>query len=330
MKILVTGGCGFIGLNLIETLLNDGVKHIRIVDNLTVGTREFLETVLRTIDDIEIDEGDVVTYTFPKLNAKCELYVGDIRDADFAVHATEGMDGIVHLAANTGVLPSIEDPRKDCETNVMGVFNYLDGARINGVKKFVFASSGATLGSQEPPIDEEKVPKPMSPYGASKLAGEAYCMCYHASFGIETIALRFGNVYGPRSHNKGSIVAKFFKRVLKSEILEIYGSGDQTRDYIFLSDIVAAIVASLNSDVGGEVFQIATHKETTVNEIVEKIKALVEADGYKPEIVKTAPNKGEMFRNCSDITKARKMLGFDPKYDLDKGLKECWQWFKEN
>ena len=188
------------------------------------------------------------------------------------------------------------------EANVIGTFNMLEAARQNNVKKFIFASSGATIGEVEPPIHEEKVPRPVSPYGASKLAGEAYCSAYYLSFGIKTVSLRFANVYGPLSKHKNSVVAKFLKQAFSGETLEIYGDGSQTRDFIYIDDLIQAIILSVKSDVGGEVFQIATFKETTVDEIAKKIKNLIENEiGEKVSIssqrAKSWRRKKKLFRH---------------------------------
>ena len=215
------------------------------------------------------------------------------------------------------------------ETNVIGTFNMLEAARQNNVKQFIFASSGATIGEVEPPIHEEKVQRPVSPYGTSKLAGEAYCSSYFRTFGVKTISLRFGNVYGPLSKHKSSVVAKFLKQAFDGETLEIYGDGDQTRDFIYIDDLIQAIVLSVQSDAGGEVFQIATFKETTVNEITEKIKDLMESEtGEKVSIVHIDTRLGDVRRNYSDISKAQRILGFSPGFDLDKGLMNTLEYFK--
>lgn len=319
MNYLITGGCGFIGINLISRLLDESGNHkIRVIDNLSVGTMEDLGSVCNYI---ETDR------PAPNSN-KVELWIGDIRNSEFALKADQGMDCIVHLAANTGVIPSIEDPRTDCETNVIGTFNYLEAARQNGVKKFIFASSGAPLGEQLPPINEEKVPKPISPYGASKLAGEGYCSAFFGSFGLKTIALRFGNIYGPRSTHKGSVVAKFIKQALAGETLVIYGDGSQTRDFIYIDDLVNAILAATKADVGGEVFQVATHKETTINEIAEMLKAIIESKtGNTINLTYAEERAGEVKRNFSDISKAMRILGWEPKWSVEEGLRATVEWF---
>ena len=203
---------------------------------------------------------------------------------------------IVHFAANTGVMPSVEDPRADCMSNVVGTLNFLEAARHNGVGRFVFASSGGTvIGEAEPPIHEEMVAHPVAPYGASKLAGEGYCSAYFQTFGIGTVALRFGNVYGPLSGHKNSVVARFIKRAMDGEVLEIYGDGTQTRDFIFVDDLIRAVRLSATTEgVGGEVFQIATSAETTVQELTDKLLPALAAAGLKDvEVRKTAARRGK-------------------------------------
>lgn len=317
--MLITGGCGFIGLSFIARILKESPEtSIRVFDNLSVGTKKDLSEVISSVEK--------------EHNVKptgIELVEGDIRDYKKCHKCCAGIDVIIHLAANTGVAPSIENPRYDMEANVIGIFNMLEAARLNNVKKFIFASSGASIGEVEPPIHEEKVPRPVSPYGASKLAGEAYCSAYFRTFGIKTVALRFANVYGPLSKHKKSVVAKFLKQALSGETLEIYGDGSQTRDFIYIDDLVQAIILSIESDVGGEVFQIATFKETTVDEIAEKIKNLAEKEvGAKVFIIHGETRIGDVKRNYSDISKAKKMLGFSPDFNLDRGLKNTFEYFR--
>ena len=252
---LITGGCGFIGTALIQQLILEGGHFIRVVDNLSIGTRRDLSRVC------EYSEQEGASKTV-------ELIVGDILDQKLAQRASKQVDIIVHLAANTGVQPSVEDPMKDCAVNIQGTLNYLEAARHNQVKRFVFASSGAPVGEVEPPIHEEMAPHPVSPYGASKLAGEGYCSAYFRTFGVPTVALRFGNVYGPLSGHKNSVVAKFIRQAINGETLVIYGDGNQTRDFIYIGDLVRALCLSATANnVGGEVFQIATSAETTVGEL---------------------------------------------------------------
>lgn len=331
--ILITGGCGFIGLNLVKKVIKNKLsKRIRILDNLSVGTREDIESVLAEFGKFNIDcNGNRINYNFKDDSyPSVELLIGSIISKEVVETATIGIDIIVHLAANTGVGPSVENPLLDMESNVIGTVNLLEVSRNNGISRFIFASSGAPLGEQEPPINEQKVPRPVSPYGASKLAGEGYCFAYHGSYGLKTVILRFSNVYGPLSTHKNSVVAKFFKRAIQGLPLEIYGTGNQTRDFIYINDLTQAIIKAISSDVTGEIFQIATYKETTVNEVAEKIKRLVEGDmGCEVKIINTVPNRGEIIRNYSDISKARQILGFAPRYSLDRGMEESWEWFKK-
>lgn len=327
MNWVITGGCGFIGRNLIHYLRQNDDCAIRVVDNLSVGSREYLEMVtpFTERDKATISEG------FPD-KGQVELIVDDILDAENALNHVKGADVIVHLAANTGVGPSVEDPRHDCVTNVIGTFNYLEAARQNDVKRFILASSGAPLGEVTPPIHEEKAPHPKSPYGASKLAGEGYCSAYYGTFGIETVALRFGNVYGPFSSHKSSVVAKFIRRALEGKMLEIYGDGTQTRDFIYTGDLVHAIQkAATVPGIGGEIFQIATNRETTVSELTVKLLEVLKEKGVTDLRVKHGPQrKGDVKRNYSDTSKAQEILNWIYNYTLDEGLQKTVNWFFNN
>ena len=322
-KWLITGGCGFIGKSLIRQLIKEGGHKIRVLDNLSIGSREDLASVCEFVEV----SSSLLTPNF--IQEKVELVVGDILDDTLAVKVAIGSDVIVHLAANTGVGPSVENPRKDCMMNVIGTFNYLEAARHNKVERFVFASSGAPAGEVEPPIHEELAPHPVSPYGASKLAGEGYCSAYYKTYGVKTVALRFGNVYGPGSGHKTSVVAKFIQQAMKEEPLEIYGDGNQTRDYIFIDDIVRAIrLAAKAKKACGETFQVATNKETTVGEMVQILLSILEKYGIdKINIFHGEKRRGDVTRNFSDTSKADALLGWRCEYDLKLGLEKTAQWF---
>jgi UDP-glucose 4-epimerase len=311
MRWLVTGGCGFIGRNLIRRLLDDPTQIIRVVDDLSAGTREELATASAAAPEA------------------VELTVGDVCDEALARRAMAGVDVVVHLAANTGVAPSIADPRKDCLINVIGTLNYLEACRATGVRRFVFASSGAPVGECEPPLHEELPPHPVSPYGASKLAGEAYCSAYARSFGIDTVALRFGNCYGPFSRHKTSIVAKFIREALLGEAWEIHGDGGQTRDFIYVDDIADAIERGATvPGVGGEVFQIATSAETTIVELAQKLEAALRRRGVAPRGIRYGmPRVGDVRRNFSDTRKAGRRLNWQAQVSLEKGLESTVDWF---
>lgn len=324
MNWLITGGCGFIGRNLIHYLKEEGGHAIRVVDNLSVGSRESLQMVTSFNEKDPSETED----NFPD-DGTVELVVDDILNEENALSHAGKADVIVHLAANTGVAPSVEDPRHDCVTNVIGTLNYLEAARHNDVDRFILASSGAPLGEVEPPIHEEKAPHPKSPYGASKLAGEGYCSAYYGSFGVETVALRFGNVYGPFSSHKSSVVAKFIRRALEGKTLEIYGDGTQTRDFIYTGDLVRAIQkAATVPDIGGEVFQIATNKETTVLELTEMLLEVLEENGVNDVEVKHGPQRtGDVQRNYSDTGKATEILKWTFSHNLNQGVKKTVNWF---
>ena len=322
MKWLITGGCGFLGTSLVSTLVREGRHSIRIVDNLSVGESADLQ---RVTDFKELSRQN--PGRFPENGV--QLMVGDVLDEALLNDATAGADIVVHLAANTGVEPSVKDPRKDCIVNVIGTLNCLEAARNNHVKRFIFASSGAPLGETVPPIHEELAPHPVSPYGASKLAGEGYCSAYFRTFGLETVVLRFGNVYGPGSGHKNSVVAKFIKRILNGERLEIYGDGTQTRDFIYIDDLIKAILLSSEKDnIGGEIFQIATSKETSVWEMVDILIKVIERAGIEsPDVINTDPRSGDVLRTYSDTRKAETLLTWNSNTNLRAGLGKTVDWF---
>lgn len=321
-KWLITGGCGFIGISLIQRLTELGGNAIRVMDNLSVGTKTDLSGVCNFFECSISDE------FLPKLSRdQVQLIVGDIKDPIASLKCAEDMDIIVHLAANTGVESSVENPRADMEANIVGLFNMLEAARLRRIGKFIFASSGAPVGEVEPPIHEEVVPHPVSPYGASKLAGEGYCSAYFRTYGLNTIVLRFGNVYGPGSMHKGSVVAKFIKQAIRGEVSEIFGDGNQTRDFIYISDLVEAIIKSSACECGGEIFQIASSREHTVNEVAMALKKILSNYGYSMSITYGDRRVGDVLRNYSDTSKASKLLGWQTDHDLIKGLTKTVLWF---
>ena len=335
MKWLITGGCGFIGISLIRNLLREEGHAIRVLDNLSVGRREDLGRITRFN---EINPDSMENHLSP---GNVELIVGDILDESQAIKASKDIDIIVHLAANTGVGPSVESPRQDMEANVIGTFNMLEAARQNNVQHFIFASSGAPVGECEPPIHEELAPHPVSPYGASKLAGEGYCSTYFHTFDLKTVILRFGNVYGPGSGHKNSVVAKFIKQALDGETSKIYGDGTQTRDFIYIDDLVDAIRKAANPEAfgrqrsslampWGETFQIATNREHTVNEIAKILKnELALQYEIKMKIKYGEPRRGDVKRNFSDTSKAWNIMGWKADVNLMEGIQKTLKWFIE-
>ena len=297
--VLVTGGAGFIGANLVRLLLDRGYQ-VTVLDNLSTGRREYLEGLpVRFVE-------------------------GDILDLGLVSRVVPGHAGVVHLAAQTGVPGSLQDPRHDCEVNVLGTLNLLEACRHAGVDRFVFASSNAPLGRQPPPATENKAPLPISPYGASKLAGEGYCLAYHGSWGLGAVVLRFANVYGPYSAHKSSVVAKFFKDILADGRLTIDGDGQQTRDFIYVGDLCRAILLALESGVTGEVFQIATGVETSIQRLAQMVQ---EVTG-RPLVLQHGPaRRGDIRKNYSVVEKARRVLGWEPSVGLEEGLRLTWGWY---
>lgn len=341
IRLLLTGGCGFIGLNLIRFLIDKGCQNLRILDNLSIGREEYLESLLSEFGTfIRKETRDRIIYslTLNPNNPKnsIQLIIGDIRKRDTCIKATEGINAVVHLAAHAGVIPSIEDPFFDFDINAVGTLNLLHAALNNKVDRFIFASSNAPLGDQVAPLREGKVPKPLSPYGASKLSCEGYCSAFYGSYGLKTVILRFSNVYGPYCLHKESVMAKLIKDGISKGKLTVYGDGTQTRDFIHVEDLCQAIdqcltknsKKSINSSdtmstIWGETFHLGTGKETPILELARLIKGFFDKEikiSFAPE------RKGEIKRNYSDVTKAKKILGFSPKIFLKDGVESVYKW----
>lgn len=321
MNWLITGGCGFIGTNLIERILKKDPKaYIRVVDNLQSGRRD----MLRSVCDFTEPAGIVVK------PGRVHFFPYNIKNEVFALKVCRDIDVIVHLAANTGVPVSVEFPRDDCMTNVVGTLNYLEAARYNNVKTFILASTSAASGGYDPPFHEKLFPRPIAPYGASKGAGEAYCHVYNATYGVSTVAMRFSNVYGPNSTNKGAqLIPNFVMGALKGETVKIFGDGAQTRDYCYVDDLMDAIMLSVKhiDSIGGNVIQIATNQETSVQQVADIVMSkLLEYDmGMEVEYVGERP--GDLQRNYSDVSKAKKLLGWSYKTDIKEGIEKTIEWF---
>ena len=302
-RVLVTGGCGFIGANLIRSIRAGTDWRVRVVDDLRTGRESYVSGEL------------------------AEVVIGDVADPAVLEPALAGVDAVVHLASQTGVLPSVEDPARDFEGNTMATFRVLDGCRRRGIARVVFASSGASVGEVTPPIHENIVPRPLSPYGAGKLAGEAYVQGFAGSFVMQTAALRFSNVYGPYSLHKDNAIPNFIKRCLRGERLEIYGDGSQTRDFIHVHDLCDGIIAAVRADgIGGEIFQLGTSVETSV---VELARLIQEVTGAEAEIDFEERRAGEVYKSCVDISKAQRLLGFQPAIELREGLAQTAEWYRK-
>ena len=302
-RVLVTGGCGFIGANLVRRIREGPGWQVRVVDDLRTGRESYVPAEV------------------------AEVVIGDVADPAVLEPALEGVDAVVHLASQTGVLPSVEDPARDFEGSTMTTFRVLEACRRRGITRVVFASSGAAVGDVTPPIHENIVPRPLSPYGAGKLAGEAYVQGYAGSFGMETAALRFSNVYGPFSLHKDNAIPNFIKRCLRGERLEIYGDGSQTRDFIHVHDLCDGIIGAVTADkIGGEIFQLGTSVETSVVELARLIQELTDAEA---EIDFEKRRAGEVYKSCVDISKAQRLLDFQPAIELRDGLAQTAEWYRK-
>jgi len=300
--VLVTGGAGFIGANLLRQI---GDAHdVRVLDNLLRGQRELLP-----------DDRDI------------ELIVGDIRDPDAVAQAVKGVDLVIHLAAFGSVVDSVADPVENFEINVRGTFEVLRGAANADVDRFIFASTGgAIMGDQEPPIDERSLPWPISPYGASKLCGEAYLHAFAGSFGINPVALRFANIYGPYSAHKKGVVTRFIRAALAGGTFEIFGDGTSSRDYLHVDDLCRGILAAAESDLSDEVLHLASQNETTINDLARLILELV---GSEVEVVHHPKRPGEVERNFARAARAKEVLGWEPQLSLREGMQGTIEWFRE-
>lgn len=295
--VLITGGAGFVGANLARALVAHGVP-VRVLDDLSAAG----DALLRGID--------------------VDLRRGDVTDPAAVRRAARGTDAVVHLAAMSGVAPSVQHPDRDFEVNVRGTFNVVDAARRLGVGRLVFASSGAVLAGARPPLSEDLPPMPLAPYGASKLYGEGAVRAFASVYGLVGVSLRFSNVYGPYCSHKKSVVAAFLRRALARRPFVVYGSGRQTRDFLYVDDVTAAIRRALAATRSG-VFQLGTGVETSVVALARSIAEVAEVP-FAME--RRPPRPGEAARNVSDISRARSGLRWAPRIELREGLSRTLDW----
>ena len=302
MRILITGGAGFVGSNLVRHLVAAGSYDIAVLDNLS------------SVPNAQVPR-DV------------EFVKGDFTDPDTLARCLRGADAVIHLAAQTGVIDSIANPELTFDLNVAGSFRLLELARKQGVGRVVSASTGgALLGERTPPIDETMAPEPMSPYGASKMAVEGFCSAYAASFGLACASLRFSNIYGPRSAHKKSVVAAFIKGILRGEPLVVYGDGTQRRDYLFVGDLVRNIQRAIDQGVAGT-YQLGSGRPTSLLDLMASLERLA---GRKLDVRFEPARKGEVHSTWCSIDKAAGDFGYSAPTALDAGLRETWDWFVEN
>ena len=274
-----------------------------MLDNLARGSRDHVA------DDVDVLEGDV-------------------RDVDAVARALEGVTRVVHLAAFGSVAESVEEPFENFDVNVRGTLVLLRVSAERDVEKFVFASTGgAIMGDTPPPVDERSLPWPISPYGASKLCGEAYLHAFAGSFGLPTVALRFANVYGPVSEHKKGAVTNFVKRALRRAPLVIYGDGNATRDFLYVDDLCDGIASALDAPLHDEILHLASGTETSINELAQLVLEL--ADAREVPIRHEERRRGEIERTFASAERAAELLGFAPAHTLEDGMRKTVEWFAE-
>jgi len=303
MKIIITGGAGFIGSHLADALIKDGHK-VAVIDNLFTGKKE-------------------------NLNPKAKFYKIDIRNPKiFQVFKREKPIIVFHYAAQINVRRSVENPVESANINILGALNILESCRKNGVKKIIFASTGGAMYGKANviPTPENFPELPLSPYGIEKLTIEKYLNYYYSIFKLPFVVLRLANVYGPRQNSKGEagVVAIFCDQMLAKKQPIINGDGKQTRDFVYVADIVRANILAMEKNKIG-IFNIGTAKETNINTIFQEIKKLTNCNCKE---VHTHEKIGEQRRSCLDFSKAKKELSWEPKVELKEGLKRTKEWFE--
>ena len=304
MKALVTGGAGFIGSNLVDALVEERGDEVAVLDDFSSGKESNLE------------------------GSPATIHRADIRDAArvHEVFAEERPEVVFHLAAQVDVRISVADPVRDARLNVEGTINLLEAAREHGVGRFVFASTGGAIYGETDvvPTPEDVWPTPMAPYGTSKLCAEQYLATFHRLHGLSTVAMRFGNVYGPRQdpHGEAGVIAIFCGRLKSGGRPTIFGDGSQTRDYIYVGDVVGGLIAAGDSEATGAI-NLGTEEETSVLRLVEILGGHA-ADGFEPQFEEA--RLGEIDRSCLAVGKARDVLGWEAQVKVDEGLNRTYEW----
>ena len=256
-----------------------------------------------------------------------EIVHGDVRDADAVASALERVDTVVHLAAYGSVAESIDEPLENFDVNARGTLVLLRACAQGAVTSFVFASTGGALvGNAPPPVDERTLPWPISPYGASKLCGEAYCHAFAGSFGLPTVALRFANVYGPFSQHKRGAVTNFIRSALHGDPIVIYGEGNATRDFLYVDDLCDGICAAMDARLDDELVHLASGRETTIADLAQLVLDLTGSD---TPIRYEERRRGEVERNFAKTDRAATLLGFHAAHSLEDGLRKTIDWYVE-
>jgi UDP-glucose 4-epimerase len=305
---LITGGAGFIGSHLVRELLRRRQK-VRVLDNFSTGEEKNLHDCLGRID----------------------LIRGDVRDLDVVRRAVRGVDYILHQAALASVPRSIDHPLETNQVNVEGTLGLLQAARESDVRRFVLASSSSVYGpSPRLPKRENARPEPISPYAISKFAGEQYCRVFSQLYGLQTVCLRYFNVFGPRQNpasQYAAVIPKFILALLRGERPVIYGDGRQSRDFSYVSNVVQAnILACRARQAGGRVYNVACGRRYSINDLVARLNRIL---GLCQDPVHAAPRPGDVRHSLADITRARRALEYRPRISFEEGLERTVAWFKK-
>ncbi|HOV21508.1 MAG TPA: NAD-dependent epimerase/dehydratase family protein [bacterium] len=306
MKVLVTGGAGFIGSHTVDKLIEEG-NNVFIIDNLSTGNKQ-------------------------NINKKAKFFNIDIRDKKISdIFKEERFDAIFHFAAQINVRKSVEEPFFDIDVNINGTLNIITNFLKYGKgRKFIFSSTGGAIygDTKTIPTSEKIIPFPLCPYGISKLGVEKFLHYYSYFNNLEYVALRYGNVYGPRQnpYSEAGVIAIFIGKILKEEICTIYGDGNQTRDFVFIEDVVKANLMCFKKNVKG-VFNVGTNKETSVNKIFNCLKKI---SGKNIKAIYKDEKTGDIKRSCLKIDKIIKKVGWEPDIMIEKGIEKTYKWFKGN
>lgn len=306
---LVTGGAGFIGSHIAEALVKQG-NRVRVLDSLITGKRE----------------------NIAHLTGKLEFIEGDIRDYETTRRATEGVGIIFHEAAIPSVPRSVVEPQLNHDANSNGTFNVLLAARDAGVKRIIYAASSSAYGeTEELPKREDMLPSPLSPYAAAKLFGEYYCQVFTRVYGLETVSLRYFNVFGPRqdpSSPYSGVISKFVTALLKGDTPVIFGDGEQSRDFTYIANVVDANLRAAEApDASGQVMNMGTGKRVTLNQLLAELQAII-GTNLTPRY--EAPRAGDIRHSLADISRAGQLLGYRPLVGLAEGLRDTVAWYREN
>ena len=300
MRALVTGGGGFIGCHLVSRLLREG-HEVRVLDNFATGRRENLTGL----------EGEI------------EVVEGDIQSYERAHTAIRGCELVFHEAALPSVPRSVQDPLTSNAANVIGTLNVLLAARDSEVRRVVFASSSSIYGAnRQLPKREDQPTLPISPYAVAKLAGEGYCRAFSEVYGLETVSLRYFNVFGPKQDPRSeyaAVVPKFITALLAGRPPTVHGDGEQTRDFTYVDNVVEANLLAADAEgIAGRTYNVATGRRVSLNELVERLKALT---GSELEATHSPPRAGDVRDSLADVTRAERELGYRPEVDFEEGLK---------